>query len=438
MKKINTFFKQLFSSKNGGLPIIFWITPILLWIVGGLTYLYINQAVQVKQTIKAASMAIGLQEDINFISTKTKATEVFNMSKKELIKANTNDNFLMRKVRRNLDKSLYAKSMGTKDEVPIEFDENLSPKVALTAEKQLSTSKENTNHFAALSPDSLTAIQDLNFVMDKIKAEKVSNYEYLETERKAKLAAAKEENRKKRVALDHSTLDKETLAYQKGLQDQQKHYNSAYEQTTGTRPRKSKSTKRNNRLQFTTATGIKDELSITKTSNPAPTNHPIPNTNQIAAIPASTSNKGINQPLYGVLDRVVKLKTGDKVRLRIIQEGQYKGYLIQANQVLYGICKVGAGRVNIRVASINLDGEVLPANLVVYDLDGMQGIYVEGATIDVGKETIREGLREVSSLGIRNPLGNLSLRLGRKANKGTSARIPSGYQVLLYDVGLNK
>jgi len=67
----------------------------------------------------------------------------------------------------------------------------------------------------------------------------------------------------------------------------------------------------------------------------------------------------------------------------------------------------------------------------------MPGIYVEGADIDVGQEAIREGLREAGSLGIRNPLGNLSLRLGRKANKSSAATIPSGYQVMLYDRNLN-
>jgi len=106
------------------------------------------------------------------------------------------------------------------------------------------------------------------------------------------------------------------------------------------------------------------------------------------------------------------------------------------NQIIYGICSV-ADRIKVRVSSININQRVVPSSLEAYDLDGMPGIYVEGADIDVGQEAIREGLREAGSLGIRNPLGNLSLRLGRKANKSSAATIPSGYQVMLYDRNLN-
>ena len=119
--------------------------------------------------------------------------------------------------------------------------------------------------------------------------------------------------------------------------------------------------------------------------------------------------------------------------MRLLENGIYKGQLLPANQILYGICSVGSGRIKIRISSITIQQQLFPAALEVYDLDGMQGIYVEGSDLDIGKEALREGLREASGLGIRNPLGNLSLRIGRKASKKTSARIPSGYQVMLFD-----
>jgi len=137
--------------------------------------------------------------------------------------------------------------------------------------------------------------------------------------------------------------------------------------------------------------------------------------------------------MYAIIDRAQKLQSGDKVRLRLVESGIYKGQLLPKNQILYGICSVGNGRIKIRVSSITIQQQLLPTALEVYDLDGMQGIYIEGSDLDIGKEALREGLREASGLGIRNPLGNLSLRLGRKASKNSSARIPSGYQVMLFD-----
>ncbi|MEM6321683.1 MAG: hypothetical protein AAF960_28750 [Bacteroidota bacterium] len=79
---------QLFKSPNGGFPKILYIIPVLLIVVGGMAFLSFNiKKGAVKQKIQAASMAVGLQDDINFIATKTKASEVFALSKKEMIKA---------------------------------------------------------------------------------------------------------------------------------------------------------------------------------------------------------------------------------------------------------------------------------------------------------------------------------------------------------------
>ena len=68
---------QLFKSSDGGFPTITYILPILLILVGGVVYLSMNiKKGTVKKNIQAASMAVGLQDDINYISTKTKASEV--------------------------------------------------------------------------------------------------------------------------------------------------------------------------------------------------------------------------------------------------------------------------------------------------------------------------------------------------------------------------
>ena len=94
------------------------------------SYVYVTRAVKAKKQVKGASVAISLQEDINFISAQAKSAQILpTLSKEELLKSDREDNFLEKKIKRNLERSDYAKSMGTKDDIPIRFDNNLNASV---------------------------------------------------------------------------------------------------------------------------------------------------------------------------------------------------------------------------------------------------------------------------------------------------------------------
>ncbi len=484
MKKLNdslnTFFKGGFWKSKKTL----WIgIPILIWIVGMGSYVYVTRAVKAKKQVKGASVAISLQEDINFISAQAKSAQILpTLSKEELLKSDREDNFLEKKIKRNLERSDYAKSMGTKDDIPIRFDDNLNASVDRAATGNLGVLEDQPIGEIASAkaptlspmPDSAKSNFEIRQALEKIRSGadprsigRSSSYEHIEQDRKARLAAAKADNRRRREAIEHSTLEEEAAAYRRGLEDQERRYaaingdpdysdpssrsgssRSRYSRTS----QKSHSREKKQKLSFDTNTGIKDDLHIrednTDTYNPRNTDsytrdnyNPYQNNfnngldnNQPQVLPVNYTST--NQPLYAIIDRQQKLQSGDKVRLRLLENGIYKGQLLPANQILYGICSVGSGRIKIRISSITIQQQLFPAALEVYDLDGMQGIYVEGSDLDIGKEALREGLREASGLGIRNPLGNLSLRIGRKASKKTSARIPSGYQVMLFDRGI--
>ena len=488
MKKLNdtlnTFFKGGFWKSKKAL----WIgIPILIWIVGMGSYVYVIRAVKAKKQVKGASVAVNLQEDINFISAQAKSAQILpTLSKEELLKSDREDNFLEKKIKRNLERSDYAKSMGTKDDIPIRFDDDLNASVDRAATGNLGALEDQpigeiaSAKVPTLSPqpDSAKANFEIRQALDKIRSGadprsigRSSSYEHIEQDRKARLAAAKADNRRRREAIEHSTLEEEAAAYRRGLEDQERRYaaingdpnysdpssrsgssRSRYSRTS----QKSHSREKKQKLSFDTNTGIKDDLHIREermaaygddysdTYNPINTDSYIRDNynphsknfnnglnNQPQVLPVNYTST--NQPLYAIIDRQQKLQSGDKVRLRLLENGIYKGQLLPANQILYGICSVGSGRIKIRISSITIQQQLFPTALEVYDLDGMQGIYVEGSDLDIGKEALREGLREASGLGIRNPLGNLSLRIGRKASKKTSARIPSGYQVMLFD-----
>jgi len=146
-------------------------------------------------------------------------------------------------------------------------------------------------------------------------------------------------------------------------------------------------------------------------------------------------------PLYATIDQAVKIRSGQKIQIRITKTGIYQGISIPANSIVYGICSIRNNRIQINVPSIQYQQVIIPTNMVAYDLDGLQGIYVDGSFNDITSDLINEGIRAGSTLGLnsnRNPLGNVSIKLGRKSNNRVSVYIPSGYPILLYDGTVTK
>ena len=343
----------------------------MVWLLGGTTYLaknaLLNESVQKK--IKAVTMAVDLQEDINYISTKTKASEIFSLSKKEIQKEEKNENFLLAKVKRKLDKSVYSKSVGAYDETLTGYDNNLSP-----------TLSDNPNEFQVVgertrtSKDS-TAMNEVAYVMDKIKEDKKSKYHLLEEQRKERLKAAKADNRKKRLDLDESTIDIEAAAYRKGAAATQQQFamlhgapiNPINESNDDNKIKDKK--KNQNGLSFGTTTGQIDDLKMNqkpvhqkggkeqKSSEAAVTTLPV--------IEPLVNHKN---SLKAVIDQKAKFRSGDKIQLRILENNFYNDVPIYKNTTLYGICNISENRLFVNITSINLEDSILPVALTVYDL----------------------------------------------------------------------
>ena len=149
--------------------------------------------------------------------------------------------------------------------------------------------------------------------------------------------------------------------------------------------------------------------------------------------PLSTIDPLVNHKnsLKAVIDQKAKFRSGDKIQLRILENNFYKDVPIYKNTTLYGICTISANRLFVNITSINLEDRILPVALTVYDMDGMAGIYIDGANDSFTKDVINQGLSDAGNLALGSTLGNLSIKLGRKANSKTAANIPTGYPVLL-------
>lgn len=99
--------------------------------------------------------------------------------------------------------------------------------------------------------------------------------------------------------------------------------------------------------------------------------------------------------IKAVIDENNKGYLGSRIRFRLLEDINVGKHKILKGSILYGqISGFSLQRVNLNVISILNNGEILPINLSVYDMDGMQGLYVP-------QSDFREMLREMGSNSVQ-------------------------------------
>jgi len=143
--------------------------------------------------------------------------------------------------------------------------------------------------------------------------------------------------------------------------------------------------------------------------------------------------------------QTVTITDGQEVGLRLLEPMMAGKYLIPANTVVTGSARITGERMGITINAIQHAGNVIPVELLVYDLDGGQGISVPGSEeINAVKEIAANmGSGMGSSITITDDAGSQLLAdLGRSAIQGVSQYVSkkmrtvkitlkAGYQVLL-------
>lgn len=79
--------------------------------------------------------------------------------------------------------------------------------------------------------------------------------------------------------------------------------------------------------------------------------------------------------------------TGNRVKLRLLEDGWLNGVKIPKGTFLYGICEVANERLQIKIRQIPVREHFIPVDITICDLDGLAGLYVpDNAARKVAKE----------------------------------------------------
>ena len=152
---------------------------------------------------------------------------------------------------------------------------------------------------------------------------------------------------------------------------------------------------------------------------------------------AAVQYEGAKRPFKCMFVRDEKLKSGQRVTLRLLEDYSDGGVRIPANTHLQAICKIG-DRLELSVRSLDLGGRIVPLALDAYDTDGLQGIYCpETSSARASKQASQDAIQTAGTTfgGLVGDLASTVLRTGasiaRSATGEVSVSVVSGYEFYL-------
>lgn len=130
-----------------------------------------------------------------------------------------------------------------------------------------------------------------------------------------------------------------------------------------------------------------------------------------------------------------KIKSGQRVAVRLLEEYNDGSIRIPANTHLQAICKLDS-RLHLSIRSLEMNGKIIPLQFEAYDTDGLEGIYCPESSKAV--KTATNDLITTAGTSLGGLVGNIAntvIRTGatiaRTASGENTVSINSGYEFFL-------
>jgi len=146
--------------------------------------------------------------------------------------------------------------------------------------------------------------------------------------------------------------------------------------------------------------------------------------------------------IQAVIHETQTLVAGSTVKLRLVNDVYINGMLIPKDNFLFGEASLNGERLEIKIGSICYQNSLFPVQLSVYDMDGMDGIYIPGAiTRDVAKQSVDRTVQGIGLTTMDPSFGAQAASAGIEAARDLISKkvklvkvtVKASYQVLLRD-----
>ena len=136
--------------------------------------------------------------------------------------------------------------------------------------------------------------------------------------------------------------------------------------------------------------------------------------------------------------------TGNRVKIRLLENTRLNGRMIQRNTFVYGICRTDNERLQIEVQQIQMGGQFITVKITVCDLDGLPGLYVpDNASRKITKE-VGSGANTSSMVGFTgNPVAYAGVQAADRAARSVlqvikQKKVTIKKNTLVYLINKNK
>lgn len=165
-------------------------------------------------------------------------------------------------------------------------------------------------------------------------------------------------------------------------------------------------------------------------------------TNGFYSLDDGSQGNSVQNAVQAVVHETQTLVNGSTVKLRLTNDIYINGVHIPKDNFLFGTAALNGERLNIKISSIRYKNALFPVELSVYDMDGLDGIYIPGAiTRDVSKESADRSLQTIGLSSVDPSWQAQAAGAGIEAAKTLFSKkvklvkvtVKAGYQVLLRD-----
>lgn len=144
-----------------------------------------------------------------------------------------------------------------------------------------------------------------------------------------------------------------------------------------------------------------------------------------------------DRPVRCMFVRDEKLKSGQRVTLRLLEDAVVGGVVIPRDSHVSALCTI-RDRLYLTVSSVEMNGRIRSLGLEGYDTDGSRGIYcpsVDGSAartardvaLNIGQSALRGSIGNIASSVLRTGAGIIRSSSGNT----TTVTVPSGYTIYL-------
>ncbi len=156
----------------------------------------------------------------------------------------------------------------------------------------------------------------------------------------------------------------------------------------------------------------------------------------------TTAIEDSHNAIQAVIHETQTIVDGSTVKLRLLNDVFINGVHIPKDNFLYGVASLRGERLSIKINSVRYNNSLFPVELSVYDMDGLNGLYIPGAiTRDVAKQSTDRSMQTIGLTSLDPSWQAQAAGAGIDAAKTLVSRkvklikvtVKAGYQVLLRD-----